>query len=59
MQNTLRDLSEIELPWLEQLAPHYYEFDSDLPVALRRKEMNDASRSGMSNIAEGRLANIN
>lgn len=26
LQNSLKDLSEIEIGWLEQLAPHFYEF---------------------------------
>lgn len=26
LQNSIKDLSEIEFNWLEQLAPHFYEF---------------------------------
>jgi len=28
LQNSIRDLSEIELGWVETIAPHYYEFGS-------------------------------
>lgn len=28
MQSSIKDLSEIDPKWLEQIAPHYYEFGS-------------------------------
>ncbi|KAI1712890.1 helicase associated domain (HA2) domain-containing protein [Ditylenchus destructor] len=50
MQNSIRDISEIELGWIEQIAPHYYEFSSK----YGSKKLGDDD-----NIAEGRKANIN
>ncbi|KAL3110003.1 hypothetical protein niasHT_017376 [Heterodera trifolii] len=54
MQNSIRDLSEIDPAWLEHIAPHYYEFGSNLPDGSRRKAAEEES-----NFAEGRLANLN
>uniref|UniRef100_A0A914LDT8 RNA helicase n=1 Tax=Meloidogyne incognita TaxID=6306 RepID=A0A914LDT8_MELIC len=52
MQSSIKDLSEIDPKWLEQIAPHYYEFGSDLQGTKRRK-IDD------NNFAEGRMANLN
>ena len=52
LQNSLKDLSEIEPTWLEQLAPHFYEFGTNIPGVERQKDVE-------SNFAEGRIANFN
>uniref|UniRef100_A0A183BP15 RNA helicase n=1 Tax=Globodera pallida TaxID=36090 RepID=A0A183BP15_GLOPA len=43
MQNSIRDLSEIDPAWLEHIAPHYYEFGSNLPEGKRRKMTEERS----------------
>lgn len=73
LQNSIRDLSEIEVGWLEQLAAHYYDFGRDIPGSNNKNGAGPSSASGGGgskfdssgggknggNIAEGRLANIN
>lgn len=58
MQNSIKDLSEIELGWLEQLAGHYYEFGSEL-TSVRGLAGSGEDAAKESNFAEGRLANLN
>uniref|UniRef100_A0A1I8BCP8 RNA helicase n=1 Tax=Meloidogyne hapla TaxID=6305 RepID=A0A1I8BCP8_MELHA len=43
---------EIDPKWIEQIAPHFYEFGSDLQ-GIKRRKIDE------NNFAEGRMANLN